>query len=196
VFLQSEGNLILGVIDFSKLTSKVTASPFTHMGIVAVEDGKVIFYDMNLTGADRKTFGQLMALPDTAGVAVKRLRREYRQHIPQAMAYCRRVHEHQVAFDKKFRLDNDKLYCTEFVEVAFRMAGLQLSQAVRWDALPGFDKHSIAINAVRIANRIEVDKRVIIAGNDQIGIWSSPTLELVLDLTAVDSPPTIAGQPY
>jgi hypothetical protein len=194
VFVQSEGNLILGFIDFSKLTREVTESPFTHMGIVAVENGQTLIYDTNVSGPGRKTFGQMMAMSDIAGVAVKRLRRGYRQHIPAAVAYCRRVHEHQIGFDKKLRLDNDKLYCTEMVEVAFRSTGLRLSQPVRWNALPGFDKHSISINAIRIANQAKPDDFVIIPGNDQLGIWASPALELVLDLTDVDSPPPIPDQ--
>ena len=194
VFVQSEGNLILGVIDFSKLTREVTESPFTHMGIVAIENGQVLVYDTNVSGPGRKMFGQMMALSDIVGVAVKRLRREYRQHIPAAVAYCRRVHKHQIGFDKKFRLDNDKLYCTEMVEVAFRSTGLRLSQRVRWGDLPGFDKHSISLNAIRFYNRAKPDEYVIIPGNDQLGIWASPALELVLDLTDVESPPPIPDQ--
>ena len=90
---------------------------------------------------------------------------------------------------------NDKLYCTEFVELAFRSAGLRLSHPIRWDALPGFDKNSVPINAIRIANGIKLDEYVIVAGNEQIGIWSSPALELVLDQTDVDAVPSIPGLP-
>lgn len=195
VFVQSAGNMILGVIDFSELTREVTASPFTHMGIVAIESGEVLIYDTNLTGPGRKTFGRMMALPDVTGVAIKRLRPEYRQHIPGAVAYCRRVHERLIPFDKKLRLDNDDLYCTEMVELAFRSAGLPLSEPVRWDALPGFDKHAVSINAIRIANQAQPDEYVVVPGNDQLGIWASPALELVLDLTEVESPPTSPPAP-
>lgn len=189
VFIQSEGNLILGVIDFSKLTRDVTQSPFTHMGIVAIENGQAVVYDTVVTGPGRKTFGQTMALADVKGVAVKRLRAEFREHIPGAVAYCRGVYDAQIEFDKKLRLDNDELYCTELVELAFRSTGLPLSQPIRWDALPGFDEGSVSINAIRLANRARADEYVIVPGNAQMGIWSSPKLELVLDLTSVESAP-------
>lgn len=189
IFVQSVGHLILGVIDFSQLTREVTESHFTHMGVVAVENGQTLIYDTVVAGPGRKTFGQMMVLPDVTGVAVKRLRPEFRQHIPAAVEYCRRVYEQQVDFDKKLRLDNDALYCTEMVEVAFRSSGLRLSQPVRWDALPGYDNHPVAINAIRIANQAQPDEYVIIPGNDDLGIWASPALEPVLELTDADSPP-------
>ena len=90
-------------------------------------------------------------------------------------------------------MDSDDLDWSEWVGVAVRPAGLRLSRPVRWDALPGFDEHPLAVNVIRIANGAEANEYVIIPGNDRIGIWSSPTLELVLDLTAVDSPPKIPG---
>lgn len=189
VFVQSEGNLIMGVIDFSKLTREVTDSPFTHMGMIAIENGQAMVYDTVVAGPGRKTFGQLMALPDVRGVAVKRLRPEYRQHIPGALAYCRRVHQLQIGFDKKLRLDNDELYCSELVELAYRSTGLQLSQPVRWDALPGFEEDSIPINAIRLASQAQPSDYVVVPGNDRLGIWASPVLELVLDLTGAASPP-------
>jgi len=195
VFLQSKGNMILGVIDFSKLIRDVTESNFTHMGIVAIEHGEVFVYDTVLTGPERKTFGQMMTLPDIEAVAVRRLRPEYQSHVPGAVDYCRRVHQHQIGFDKKFRLDNDDLYCTEMVELAFRSTGLPLSQPLRWSSLPGIEKHPISINAVRLASDIKLDEFAVVPGNDQIGIWASPLLELVLDLTDAESPPAAPASP-
>jgi len=77
VFMRSENGMVLGVIDFSKLTQEITASPFVHIGIFAIEDGQPVVYDTDRTGPGRTSFGVMMA--DVSGVAIKRLRPEYQR---------------------------------------------------------------------------------------------------------------------
>jgi hypothetical protein len=100
------------------------------------------------------------------------------------------VYESDTPFDKDFRLNNDSLYCTEFVELAFRHAGLTLSQPVRIDRLPGFEQvPKTTVHMVRAATTIEPEHEVLLPGNETTGIWACPCLQLVLDVTDASSPP-------
>ena len=62
---------------------------------------------------------------------VKRPKLEHRRLIPGALDFCRRKFEAQVPFDREFRLDDERLYCVELVEKAFRSQGLPLSEPVQ-----------------------------------------------------------------
>jgi len=79
------------------------------------------------------------------------------------------------------------------MEVAFRSAGVKLSQPARWDSLPGIAEHRLSVGAIRLVSGNQLHDSVIIPGNDQIGLWASPVLELVLGLTDTSAPPQAAG---
>lgn len=189
VFIQSTSNWVWGFIELSQVTQDVTDSPFTHVALAVLEDGDVVVYDIDTPGPGRTSFGMMMAGSKTAAVAVKRLRPEFQQYVPGAIEYCRHVYANHLPFDQQLKLDNDRLYCAELIEVAFRSSGLELSQPTRWDALPGLDKHPVAVRTIAWANDTQPSEFVVVPGNDRIGIWASPGLELVLPLTDAKNPP-------
>jgi len=190
LFVLGESRILLGLVNFSKLTTELADSRFSHVAVVSRENGEFVVYDTVPEGPRRIRFGQFMADRRVWSVAVKRLRPEYRACIPGAIAYCRQVYESDVPFDNDFRLNNDQLYCTEFIETAFRHAGLTLSEPVRIDELPGFDQVPAAtVSLVRASTSLEPEQKVLLPGNERIGIWSCPCLELVLDVTDASSPP-------
>jgi hypothetical protein len=191
VFLQSRSNWVWGVIELSRITQDVTDSEFTHVALAAIEDGDVVLYDIDMPGPGRTPFRKMMVNSNTVAVAVKRLRPEFQPYVPKAVQYCREVFASRLPFDKQLKLENDRLYCAELIEVAFRASGLELSQPTRWDALPGLDKHPLAVNTIAWANDLQPEEFVIVPGNDQIGIWASPGLELVLPLTGTKNPPGV-----
>lgn len=192
VFLQSTSNWVWGFIELSQVTQDVTDSPFTHVALAALEDGDVVLYDIDTPGPGRTSFGTTLASSRTAAVGVKRLRPEFQPYVPTAIQYCREVYAQRLPFDKQLKLDNDRLYCAELIEVAFRSGGLELSQPIRWDALPGLDKHPIAVRAIAYANGTRPEEFVIVPGNERIGIWASPGLDLILPLTDSRNPPVTA----
>ena len=192
VFLQSTSNWVWGFIELSRVTQDVTDSPFTHVALAALEDGDVVLYDIDTPGPGRTSFGSMLASSRTAAVGVKRLRPEFQPYVPAALQYCRNVHAQRLPFDKQLKLDNDRLYCAELIEVAFRSSGLELSQPIRWDELPGLDKHPIAVKTIAWANGTQPEELVIVPGNEQIGIWASPRLNLILPLTDSRDPPVAA----
>ena len=130
VFRLGDARVLWGFFPLSRFIARATGSRFSHTGVVAVERGEPVVYDCAATGIQRRPFAFWMQ--DNIGAfGLKRLKPEQRHRIPGALAYCRRVFEAQVPFDRGFRPDDDRLYCTELVEKAFRSAGLPLSEPVR-----------------------------------------------------------------
>ena len=182
VFLQGTSNKVLGLIDFSKLSREVTGSQFTHVGVVAIEEGRAYIYDIDRPGPGRIPFGTMIASPHVKAFAVKRLRYDRWPAIAPAVAYCRKVYESKLPFDRRLKLGNDRLYCAEMVELAFRSGGQVLSRPVRWQDLPQIDEHPVSVAVIQFLNGSNLEDRVVLPGNDELGLWSSPDLELVLDL--------------
>ena len=190
LFDLGDGRLVMGLVNFSRLASELADSNFSHVAIVAREDGQVLVYDTGIDGPQRCTFGEFLTSRRVRKIAAKRLRPEFRQHIPAALAFCREIQEKRPEFDLDLKLDNDRLYCTELVELAFRSTGLPLSEPVRIDHLPRFDRISKPTRLlIQAATNLKPDQVVFLPGNEKIGIWSCPYLELVLDTTDVTSPP-------
>ena len=161
------------------------------MALVSREDGQLVVYDVISEGPRRVTFAEFVRDRRLWSLGARRLRSEYRGYVPQAVTYCREVCERRQPFDDDFRLDNDRLYCTELVEMAFRESGLPLSEPVPIDQLPGFDRVPPAVRRVVLAAKsIEPGQAVFVPGNDAIGLWSSPCFQPLLDATDIDKPPT------
>jgi hypothetical protein len=196
LFIRGESRILLGLVNFSAVSAELAASRFSHVGLVSREDGQVYVYDIIVGGPRRTPFGEFVADPRVWTVAVKRLRPECRASIPQAVAYCQQVYATGGKFDKRLTLNNDDLYCSEMVEIAFRTAGLKLSDPLPINQLPRFEKLSDTTRLfIETATPIRVDQEVLVPGNDQIGIWSCPYLDVVLDATPARKPPRVASRP-
>ena len=146
VFRLGDVRVLWGFFPLSRFIARATGSRFSHAGLVAVEHGEPVVYDCAAAGIQRQPFAYWMQ--DNIGAfGVKRLKPERRGHIPGALVYCRRVFEAQIPFDRGFKLDDDRLYCVELVEKAFRSAGLPLSEPVQigdWKNLGQFPLTSVA----------------------------------------------------
>lgn len=181
VFVFGESRILLGLVNFSKLSTEIAGSQFSHVGLVSRENGRVWVYDIVSEGPRRLPFGRFMTDDIVWSIAVKRLQAPYRAAIPTAIAYCREQFDTKRKFDTDFRLDNDRLYCSEMVEGGFRQAGLTLSQPVRIDQLPHFDRlGQTTKQLIRTASKIEFDQEILLPGNDTIGLWACPYLDLVV----------------
>ena len=190
IFIRGESHILLGLVNFSQLCMQLTDSPFSHVAAAAWENGELVVYDIIRDGARRTPWGEFVGDRLVHTIAVKRLRPEYQRHIPEALAYCRQVYESGVPFDAGFKLGNDRLYCSELVEIAFRRAGVALSSPMRVDELPGY----VALGwptkqLLEVATPLRSTQEVLVPGNATIGIWASPCLEPVLDETETTAPP-------
>jgi len=184
VFRLGDARTMLGWFPLSYLIAQATASPFSHTGIIAIEDGAVVVYDCSSSGIQRQPFAVWM-LDCVGSMGVKRLKPEHRRHIPGVLAYCRKVFEQQIPFDYSFHPDDSALYCLEMTEKAFRSQGLALSESVRigdWEHLVRYPLTAFAIQygTEYVLDRpIPLEQPVYVPGNEHQGVWASPLLETV-----------------
>ena len=184
VFRLGDARILRGIFPLSRFIAKATGSPFSHTGIVAIEDGSPVVYDCSSDGVQRQPF-EVWMLDCVGAMGVKRLKPEHRRHIPGVIGYCRKIFEQQVPFDYEFRLDDAALYCLELTEKAFRSQGLALSEPVRigdWENLTSYPLTAFAIlgfSRLMLERPITLEQPVYLPGNERHGVWASPFLETV-----------------
>jgi hypothetical protein len=185
VFRLGDARVVRGKVALSRFISRATGSPFSHTGIVAIEDGSPVVYDCSSSGIQRQPF-EVWMLDSIGPLGVKRLKAEHREHLAGVIDYCRAAFEKQVPFDYGFRMEDDSLYCLELTEKAFRSQGLALSEPVRigdWEYLTSFPLTALLIPPVSglvLDRPITLEQPVYLPGNERHGIWSSPLLETVV----------------
>jgi hypothetical protein len=185
VFRLGDARALRGTFPLSRFIARATGSPFSHTGVVAVEDGWPVVYDCSSDGVQRQPF-EVWMLDCIGPFGVRRLRPEHRDRIPGAIDYCRSKFEQQVPFDYEFRPDDAALYCVELTEKAFRSQGLVLSRPVRigdWEHLQGYPLTALAtpyVTGLMLEHPITLEQPVYVPGNERQGVWASPLLETVL----------------
>ena len=184
VFRPGDARVVRGMVPLSRFIARATGSPFSHAGVVAIEDGLPVIYDCSAPAVQRQPF-EVWMLDSLGTPGVKRLKLEHRERIAGVMDYCRAAFERQVPFDNCFRMEDDSLYCVELTEKAFRSQGLALSEPVRigdWEYLASFPLTAFLVPAVSglILDRpITLEQPVYVPGNERHGVWASPLLETV-----------------
>ncbi len=186
VFVRGESRILFGLVNFSQLCTEVADSRFSHIGLVSRENDAFYVYDVVMGGPRRVPFGKFATDRQISLMAVKRLQPEYRRYAPAAIKYCRQVSARHGKFDTELKLDNEYYYCSEMIELAFRHAGLPLSAPVRIDQLPHIDRLPVPVEAfMRTVTTIDPQQEIYLPGNEQIGIWACPYLDLILDATTM-----------
>jgi hypothetical protein len=174
-----------GTFPLSRLIANATGSPFSHTGIVALEDGSPVVYDCSSDGVQRQPF-EVWMLDCVGAMGVKRLKPEHWSHIPGVINYCRLKFEQQVPFDYEFRPDDAELYCVELTEKAFRSQALVLSEPVKigdWEHLDRYPLTALAapyVTGLMLKHPSTLEQPVYLPGNEHQGIWASPLLETVV----------------
>jgi hypothetical protein len=185
VFRLGDARVVRGKVALSRFIARATGSPFSHTGIVAVEDGSPVVYDCSYEGIQRQPF-EVWMLDSVGALGVKRLKPEHRDRIPGVINYCRATFERQIPFDFGFRMDDDSLYCLELTEKAFRSQGLALSEPIRigdWEYLASFPLTAFLIPPVTglvLGLPITLEQPVYVPGNERNGVWASQLLETVV----------------
>jgi hypothetical protein len=193
LFVHGESRILLGLVDFSRLASDLADSPFSHVAIVSREDDQLWVYDIVAEGPRRIAFADFVVDRRLFLLAARRLRPEYREHVPLAIDFCRQAWQQRQPFDDDFRLNNDRWYCSELIETAFRQSGLPLSDPVPIEQLPGYPHVAPAVRHLILSARaIDPGEAVFLPGNDTIGIWASPWLQPLLEPTGIRTPPASA----
>jgi hypothetical protein len=185
IFRLGDARIVRGMVPLSRFIARATGSPFSHTGIVAIEDGSPVVYDCSSDGIQRQPF-EVWMLDSLGAFGVKRLKPEHNKHIPGVLAFCRASFERQIPFDHGFRMEDDSLYCLELTEKAFRSQGLAMSEPVRigdWENLVSFPITAFVfppITGMVLDRPITLEQKVYVPGNERNGVWASPLLETVI----------------
>lgn len=181
VFILGHSRLLMGLIDFSKFSSEIADSRFSHVGIVAIEQGRPYVYDTVSGGPRRKELGWYLGRDEIRRVAFLRPRPEFARHTPDVVRFCRDAWRNQIPFDERFRMGDDKYSCAEFVEVAWRRQGVPLCEPIPINQLPNFAAVPAAtVMMVEALTSISREQPILLPGNESFGIWSSPALQVLL----------------
>jgi Permuted papain-like amidase enzyme, YaeF/YiiX, C92 family len=178
VFRRGNAKLLFGYFPFSRFIANASGSPYSHTGVVAIEDDGPVIYDTTKSGVRRQPFA-VWVLDNVGPFGVRRLRSEHRAHVPQVIRFCRDVYERQVPFDHKLAIDDKALYCVEMTEKAFRASGLTLSEPVLLGNMEHAPEFPICMFMFSYFSPLKLDQPVFFPGNERHGIWSSPLLETV-----------------
>ncbi len=165
----------------SRLIRGVSDGLFSHDGIAKWEGETLYVYDTVPApeGVRKTPFIFWMLDVDDNGLFIKRVKPEYRDAIPQALAYIEDAYERQVPFDADLHLDDEKLYCDEMLEKAYRSAGLVLSDPVPARCLPHFKRYLLIALLAELFTTIDVEEPIFAIGNEHYGTFGSPCLDLV-----------------
>jgi hypothetical protein len=187
LFRFSNTPLAGGLVDFSKTVADATDSDFSHAALVyrVTPDG-VVLLDVSPVGISRRFLSDWYR-DGTRNVVARRLRPEYQYLIPEVLAEAEKLIDRDVMYDDKFVPDDDRFYCTEMVDHCFRATGHPLAERIRIQDLPN---KGIALYIICAVGRIDLSSPVVVAGNDRIGLFSSPMLKTVLDLRAAPPAPS------
>ncbi|WP_406700506.1 YiiX/YebB-like N1pC/P60 family cysteine hydrolase [Singulisphaera sp. Ch08] len=193
VFRMGDARVACGLYPFSRISAEMAGSRYSHTGIVAWENGEPVVYDTNKSGPRKQPF-PIWVLDVAGGIAVKRPDANNQRFVAGAVAFCQDAYQRQVPFDPKLLLDNDRFYCIELTERAYRSAGLVLSEPIRIDHLPRYQHFPKAVWLARHFSSIRPDQSAFVIGNDAVGIWSSPALRLVYEAPDARLPYTDSGR--
>jgi hypothetical protein len=178
VFRLGDARILFGYFPFSRFTANVSGSRYSHTGIVVIEGGEPVIYDMTKDGVRRQPFC-VWVLDNVGPIGVKRLRADMQSHVSRVVAFCRDIYQKQVPFDFELNPDDRALYCVEMTEKAFRAAGMKLSDPVKLGEMERAAEFPICMFAFQHLSPLRLDQEVFFPGNDRHGIWSSPLLEAV-----------------
>lgn len=163
----------------SRFIANITDSPFSHDAIVCWQGDSVWIYDAEAEGTRKMPFEVWMLDVADETLAVKRLQPEYRDRIPNALAYCEDIYQRNLPFDRAFGVDDTEFYCSELIEKAYRAAGLCLSEPVPIRCLPNYARWRWVMPLGALTRGLRVDTPIFVPGNECYGTYGSPYLETV-----------------
>ena len=167
----------------SRVIAGVEDDRFSHNGLAHWEGDTLYVYDAEPPPQGVRKIPFEFWMLDTANdsLVVKRPRPEYGCFIPQALAYCEDAWLRQVPFDTALRPDDERLYCTEMIEKAYRSAGVVLSEPLPIRCMPHYRRWLPIYPLLVTFTEIRVDVPVFALGNPHYGMYGSPVLETVYE---------------
>ncbi len=199
VFRRGDARLLHGYFPMSRFLANCSNSPFSHTGVVSIEEDGPVVYDTTRTGVARQPFS-VWVLDNVGWIGVKRLRPEFRGAIPDVIAYCHKVYREQVPFDYELGLDDKALYCVEMTQKAFMAAGIELPKPIRVGDMERAPEFPLCMYGLRFFSKYNLEhpltfeSEVYFPGNERHGIWSAKQLMTVVPPTFAPGYPAMSSE--
>jgi hypothetical protein len=167
----------------SRIIAGAEDNRFSHDGVAHWENDTLYIYDVEPApqGVRKIPFEFWVLDVANKSLTIKRLRPEYQACIPAALHYCEDAYERQIPFDDALRLDDEKLYCSEMIEKAYRSAGVVLSEPIRIECLPNYRRWRILKPVIQTVTPVRATNAIFALGNPYYGTFGSPLLETVYE---------------
>lgn len=127
-----EGDIVFQSLPHSPLVDAiegVTASPYSHCGIVAQEKGRWVVYEA-FHNVEATPLKQFLFRGRDLRFAVYRLKSRFQQYVPATIANTKTYLGRP--YDVRYRMDDERLYCSELIYKAYHEAsGQQFGKMVR-----------------------------------------------------------------
>jgi len=177
VFRLGDTKLLGGVMNFSEIIADLTESDFSHACIV-LDGNDFLIVDVTPFGIERRYFKD-WHITGSKNIVVKRLKPEYMHMVPKVLASVNELIEEDVLYDRDFHYNDDKYYCTELVDYVFRKNGYPLADTIK---IKDFPRFNWVYGLMCRLGGIDPNEEAVVAGNDEIGLFSSKMLYTVIDL--------------
>jgi hypothetical protein len=192
IFRLSSTSVAGNLVDFSRGVANLSESDFSHAVLVMrADETGVLLVDVTAYGVERRYLIDWL-MDHSNNIVVKRLRPAYRHLIPEVVRELEIVVANDSLYDDSFTPDNDTYYCTELVDHIFRKVGKPLAERISLKELP---QYNLFVAVCCMIGGINTDSEVVVAGNEKIGLFSSPMLETVIDLRPHSAAIATAGEP-
>lgn len=186
IFRMGNQPVLGGLVDFSKETARMADSDFSHACIVIQADNEGIGASAGLLVADTSVYGierrffRDWHIVGTENLVVKRLKPDYQFLVPQALNTISLLLDQDVLYNEDFEYNDKTFYCSQVVDYAFRVNGYPLSDLVRIKDFPNYGPIFHRLGC--LIGGVDPNVEVALPGNNDIGLFSSSMLEMVIDL--------------
>jgi hypothetical protein len=127
-----EGDILFQSLPHSPLVDAiegVTASPYSHCGIVATENRRWVVYEA-FQNVEATPLKQFLFRGRDQRFAVYRLKDQFQQYVPATIANTKTYLGRP--YDVRYRMDDERIYCSELIYKAYLdSSGQPLGELVR-----------------------------------------------------------------
>jgi len=91
IFVKGNSRILLGLLNVSEFSANMVASDFSYVGLMSVEDSKVVVFDIVPDDLRRIRFGRYVTHADVWSLAIKRLRPEFHPIVFRTVQFGRDI---------------------------------------------------------------------------------------------------------
>jgi len=185
ILCHTDTTILGGAISISKLIAEMTDSKVTHAAIITQRHScdDFVIVEVSRLGIQEWFFPDWY-MSGSHNIIVMRLKPEYQHLVSSVLEKVNELVERDVLYAPSFETDDSHMYCTSMVDSVFRELGYPLAPKVAIRDMPGYN---FWYWAGCLIGGINPNTEIIAAGNEEIGLLSSPMLYPVFTLEGQQS---------